>query len=214
MPRFNGINTDRLESFARKLLGIRQGGIVPTLSPEPNLSLNVPYQPDQDALSGAWPFGMGITQAAVAGQLSWFHIVNLSSLANPVLLLVRPRAAPSANSQVLISVGTPDTGPLGGVALNPTDMAWRDTRRPATSFPAGGATVLAEIGTGAALPGPVVWHTVARLTSLAQTMCEGPWIILAPQTGLLISNSVVNASLHATIEGFYRADVLPDELEG
>lgn len=206
MPIFNGINTDRLERFARRLLGIRQGGIMPSLSPEPAVSVDLPFTPDLLALSGAVPWGAGVVVGAVAAQFGAVRIAN--NLTNALLCYRASCGSGAGVIRTTHAVGNPG-GAIGLAALGPAFMGYQDVRRLSTAFPLG---IGIETGTVAAVP--VAGFNVVGITLTAINVLEpGPWIVLPPGASALAYCEVANTSFACSLDGILR-DVLPDELSG
>lgn len=199
--QYNELQTSRLENFARRLLGIRNGGVVPALSPEVGLELAVPGMADLLGLGGYIRWGFGILSAAVAGQYSGVWVTNRSSN-----LLVGVRWSSTPNVAGNVYLGTIDgTGPAYALA-NANDVSWLDTRRPAVSLPMNanglevktGATAVAGPGFGAGA------YAAGLVSSLAASPWEWPEIVLKPGTGCGIHFNAVNVALFGSAECWLR----------
>ena len=206
MPEFNAIQTDRLENLVRRLLSVRNGGIMPTVAPELGVELAVPSLEDVLALGGYWRFGWAQTQNAVAGELAYGGIYNGSQ---NQLLGVRLTVSSNANAAFQLILFD-----LLGLAfdtlLPPSQGNWLDTRRDHLSFPLGTPLQIGD-GTVAAIPG-TGW-LVAHARVLANTPYTFPLVVLAPGTELIAVNQTANQELLTSGEAWLR-DAAPDELAG
>jgi hypothetical protein len=200
--KFNGINTDRLESFARRLLGIRQSGIMPTLSPEATVEIALPFTMDQLALSGAWPFGAA---SAVTANAAEFPMVSLSNNSPNLIVVAKVLVAQSSTGTVTFARASGGVIP-GAVAAN--EMTWRDTRRPIASFPSG--TLFFEQGSAVAIP-PAGSFRFGQRRVLINEQSEGPEFVLSPGQVVAWFGNVAASQLHWSCEGSVRPALI-DEL--
>lgn len=203
MTTFNGINTTRLESFARRLLGIRQGGIMPSLSPEASVEIPLPYTMDQLALSESWPFGAASSIAGVAAQ---FAAATLSNLSTNLIVTVKFYVGAQSTAG-LLTLFRSGPGVVAG-AMPPGRVSWSDSRRPRDSFPAG--SLFFEEGTLAVTP-PAGAFFLGRQLHPANEMVELPEVVLAPGEAVGFYHSVANTTVYWQAVGTVRA-VLRDEL--
>lgn len=205
MPEYNAIQTSRLESWLKRLLGTRNGGIMPTVAPELGAAVNLPMYQDTDLLADYRAWGTGIVVNAVAGQNALLDVSNLSA---GWLLLVRPIVTPGGATFIYEMTGAS----IGGALIPAANAGWRDTRLLASSFPLNATGIQVRSGT-AALAGipPGAQNVVSIGAALAQTPCYFPWVTLAPGGVLSLACNVQNLQVAFAIEGYLRA-VDPDEL--
>lgn len=206
MPRFNGINTDALEIFARKLLGIRQGGIMPSLSPEPQLGISFPSIADQYALAGYVPWA-ATGNIAPAGANTYPAVSLLNGLSDALMVVYGSMTTDGLGVCYL------SRGPSLALApIAPTSAAWLDTRRSLASFPLGAAGF--SIGSGTIAVFPPGGHTT--IMGVRHTNSGGPLylpapVVLSPGEGMAVYNGDDNSNATWTLWGFLK-NILPDEL--
>lgn len=203
MPTYNSIQTSRLENYIRRLLGVRNGGIVPTVAPELGVDVTLPQLEDALALAGYVPFGLAHNVAAVAAQFGAASVFNATAAQ---LLVLQFTASANGNAIIYNSVG-----PSLGLGLLPAANAmWRDTRRAAAAFPLNAAGLSVTDGTLAAIP-PGAHNMVAAGRVLANTVVQGPWLVLSPGQGAAVWADLANVAFTWQAEGYVR-DMIPDEL--
>lgn len=201
MPEYNALQTSRLDKWVRKLLGIRNGGVMPTVAPELGVALNVPMLEDGMLPAGYEPFGIGTFVAAVAAQNAFVSVINGYTDA---LVILRFWASAGGASGWDVALGAGIGAP--GIAVNNTSV--RDLRRAQSSLPLGATTLNVAAGTQA-LAVPPVGHQ--RVWSAPANLASSPWVVLAPSSGATCYATVVNIALYCSVEGYIR-HVDPDEL--
>lgn len=209
MPTYNALQTDRVERYVGSMLGVRNGGICPTVAPELGLSLELPIKPDMDALAGYIPFGAGQFQAGVAGQYSWFKFANRSTAS---IAVVQMTISVSVSAAVWLSVF--DTVGPAAATLCPADSAnWLDMRRLHAAIPLNANGW--EIGTNTAAVAPpglgASGYGAGVQNILGASPYSFPWLVLPPGTCALVTGGNVNTAIIGSVYGFWR-DLLPDEL--
>lgn len=204
--KFNGIQTDRLEDFARRLLGIRQGGIVPTLSPEAALEIGLPQTLDAFALAGAWPWGSGGFYAAVAGE---FAALNATNGSPNLLVTLQFAVSMGATSLVTLVRGTKTLDGAGPISiLDQGGIDYRDTRRTRGNFP----TLALGFQFATALTASVTGlNVIGRGASVGSSTLVLPEVVLAPGESVSLIAGTANSSLTWQATGTIRA-ANPDEL--
>lgn len=204
MPEYNAVQTSRLEGWVKRLLGIRNGGIMPTLAPELAAAINLPMYEDIDLLAGYVPWGAASTIGAVAAQNAQVTVQNNFTSA---LVLLRFGVSGSVTSAFEFC-----TGPgLGGPAIGVTSAGFRDTRRPIGSFPLGASGLNLTANTQVLASPPAAHFRVSQVVVSANGWQYSPWFVIEPNTALVLSMPTVNAQMVWSIEGFIR-QVDPDEL--
>lgn len=201
--KFNGIQTDRLESFGRRLLGIRNGGIVPTLSPEAAIEIGLPPTLDTYALSDAWPFGASGFFSAVAGEFPCVVITNNS----PNLLLCFELNMSGSITQVYSYVrGTRTLDGAGPISvLDQSAADYRDTRRPRGNFPTGISSGAITFQASTCLASTTVGlNRFARKRSINGAEVKMPEIVLAPGEAVSCISDTANATLYYEVIGTVR----------
>lgn len=202
--KYGSIQTDRLESFARRLLGLRGSGLIPTVSPEVALEFALPESMDLLALADLWTYGASGNAGPVAAEFSCVTLENLS----PNLIMT---AKFSGCSTVITTLAVV----RGSVALtlpisvyDSTVVTWADTRRDRTSFPTG--SLFFESATIPALL-PAGTSRLSRKRTLANEWFEMPELVLAPGESVAFYMDVANTQLSWNCEGTVRP-ASPDEL--
>lgn len=203
MPDFNSIQTARLENLVRHALGVRNGGVMPSVSPELGVELPIPMLEDMLALAGYWTFGFHTVVNAVAAQNSYLSVFNGTT---SQLLGIKMVVTGSLATRYVLS--TVESAPPGTLAA-PDTVSWRDTRRLHASFPIGPIEIRA--GNAAGTPPVPGANAVFGARVAAVTRWDAPWVILDPGTGIVVWDVVVNQTLEASGEAWLR-DALPDEL--
>lgn len=205
MPNYNQVQTSRLENWAKRLLGVRNGGIVPTVAPELGLELSVPQLEDTLPLAGYVRFGWHQVQAAVAAQYAFGGINNRT--ASQLIGVQLSLTASVASRYVLVVY---DAGVAFGALLGANSGNWHDTRRLHASFPLNANGF--EIGTGTSVGAPPGAGNFAwgSRNVVGQTLYF-PWVVLAPGSGCVVYDVVVNQTLEVSGNAWVR-DILPDEL--
>lgn len=214
MPEYNALQTARLDNFARRLLGVRNGGVLPLVSPEASVEIALPQAADSEALAGLIPWGGFAQQAAVAGEIPWTQITNGTTEGQPALLVLRIIIGHSAAPGRCIIAQLPTgTGSLGGGQVAGNAMGWRDSRRESsTSFPTASA-VTWRVGTNPAIAGGAgTYNIIWGARSLASSPVTSAWITLAPGGSVVAWVDQANVNAEFGVEGYLREAVLPDEL--
>lgn len=207
MPDYNSIQTDRIENLTRRLLGVRNGGIVPAVSPELAVDLSVPQLEDVLPLAGYIRFGAGGLQGAVAAQYSYAAVSNLTPGS---LLGVRLTGTLIVNGAIWFATSD---ATVAGALISPNNVAWLDKRRLAASFPLNANGVQIASSTSATAPPttPGVSRGAGYITGLARVPITFPWCVLPPQTACLLITDSVNVDLYFSVEAWMRT-YQPDEL--
>lgn len=192
--KYNGIQTDRLEDFARRLLGIRNGGVVPTLSPECAIEVGLPQTLDLLALSGAWPYCASGAYAAVAGEFPCVVITNSST---NFLMTVELRVATAATSTWRLVRGTRTLDGAGPITvLTTAEVDYLDTRRTRGNFPTGIAA-----GQTSFQSSTILAATSVGLNRIGQRKAVGageaimPEVVLAPGESISCFSDVANQGM-------------------
>lgn len=206
MPDYNAVQIDRVENLTRRLLGVRNGGILPTVAPELSVDLGVPALEDVLPLAGYIRFGVCAEVGAVAAQIAWCCVANLTSRQ---LFGVSLQAGATAATQFWLLGSLVQAGGL----LAADRANWLDFRRTRVSLPLNstgiqvttGNTVNAPPGLGVAL------NAMAELYCPANTSIKFPTVILPPGTACTVAQNTVNAGMIVSGECWLR-DIIPDEL--
>lgn len=206
--QYNEIQTARAENLARRLLGIRNGGIIPSLSPELGLSFDLPQHEDLEALAGYIRFGFAKQASAVAGEYSYAGI-NAYMLSQ--LVGVRLTVS-SATAQGVWLVRFDQN--IGFTSLIAPDQAtWLDSRRQQSALSLSTSTVGMGSDSEAAVPPGLglSGYGAHSVNIAANTPYTFPWVVLAPRTCLAVAAGTVNTTIIVTGECWMR-DCLGDEL--
>lgn len=208
MPDYNSIQTDRFENLVRHLLGIRNGGVMPAVSPELGVDLNLPALEDVLALADYWRFGFGVAQPAVAAEFGYIGVRNLTT-SQLVGVKLRVSAGVAIRPMSIVS----EAGIAYDTLLAADSVNWLDTRRLHSSFPLGAGAISIGSGTSPTAPPGLggLAYDVGRQDAPANTSVEFPLIVLAPGHQALVALDTVNIALSVTGDCWLR-DVLPDEL--
>lgn len=203
MPTYNSIQTDRLENFIRRFLSVRNGGILPTVTPELGIEVTVPQLEDAMGLAGYIPWGAA--SWIPAGGAGTFGAVSFFNATPAQLMVLEFTAGCGGVANLTLSAG-----PALGLGLLAAGRAgWRDMRRAQGSFPLNVAGVQLQEGTlGAVPPGAhTLLATVRRATDVSWTM---PPVVVPPGQGAAVWLDVANLAMSWSIKGYMR-DMVADE---
>lgn len=207
MPEYNAIQSSRLERWARRLLGVRNGGIMPTIAPELAAAINLPLYLDTDHLAGYDPWSSAGLVSAVAGQFGGVEVVN-AFVDALVVLSIEGSTAAGASTLVWFSGPTYLANPVAA-----STVAWRDSRLPQASFPLGPAGLSIRSGQSATAPPPAPNFQLARKDVPARETAIGPTVVLAPGGNIVMALLTANQDVSYSILGWTR-HVDFDELNG
>lgn len=200
---FNALSVDRFDRAVKKLFAIKNGGILSTLAAELGASVDLTPGTDNELLSslGYIPFARGYYIAPVAGQYTKCEVVNLSTPANPWLVVVTSLFA-TAGAATATWLGIQSGG--GGRALTVGSLVTRDTRLwgaaglvPVTvaTFNYGNEAATAVYATNLGTP---------YMPSAIPTQAIETPVYLGPLSSLLWEENTVNVSMYATVMGYMR----------
>lgn len=195
---FNGIQTERFERLGRKLLSIKNAGVIATLAPELQIGVDVPVRPTDWAYLGESHFSWGYFVAAVAAQYSRFGIRNNGADA-VVVVTGFTLAGTAAMGQYFLSQSI--AAGLGGLAVqlcSPSDTRQRGTL----------ADVIVEAG--AAVNAPPFWGTASVVhwgydaTATEHTVTLPEPLVLGPAGKLLLECNQINLGIFGGFTGYTR----------
>lgn len=196
---FNAIQTERYERLARKLLAIKNAGVLTTLAAELQLGIEIPLRPTDAAYLGEQHFSWHYFVAAVAGQYSRLGLRN--NAADAVLVVTSfTIASTAAMGQYMLSMST--AAGLGGMAAGiAISNDTRDRRSSlADVIPESGANVAAAPYWGTA--SVVHWGYDAAPTEHTVVLAEP--LVLGPAGKCLLECNTVNLGIFGGFTGYTR----------
>lgn len=199
---YNAITLDRFDRAVKKLLAIKNGGILGTLSPELQAGVDLtPADNELMASLGYIPFARGYYVAAVAGQYSKVEVVNLTTAASPWLVVVTAMTATAGGASASwlgIQSGA------GGRALTVGSLVNRDTRQwgVAGLVPVTVATL--NYGNEAATSVYATQLAAPYMPSAVPVQCPSLPVYLGPLSSLLWEQNTVNLTMYVSVAGYAR----------